>query len=78
MKVKRIVADIATSHPEAAARFYRDILGLQVLMDHGWIATYGSRERATTTRERALRFVAHHERLRGRPREFAADHERSR
>ena len=45
MKVKRIVADIGVSDPAAAGRFYRDILGLDVLMDMGWIATYGSRER---------------------------------
>jgi catechol 2,3-dioxygenase-like lactoylglutathione lyase family enzyme len=28
----------------AAKRFYQDVLGLESLMDHGWIATYGSRE----------------------------------
>jgi catechol 2,3-dioxygenase-like lactoylglutathione lyase family enzyme len=45
MKVKRIVADIACSDPAAAKRFYHDVLGLDVLMDLGWIATYGSREK---------------------------------
>lgn len=45
MKVKRIVADIATQDPAAAKRFYHDILGLDVLIDQGWIATYGSREK---------------------------------
>ena len=44
MKVKRIVADIATPDVAAARRFYQDVLGLELLMDHGWIATYGSRE----------------------------------
>ena len=44
MKVKRIVADIHTSDVAAAKRFYHDVLGLDVLMDHGWIATYGSHE----------------------------------
>src|SRR5919106_1112464 len=44
MKVKRIVADMGVSDPTAAKRFYQDILGLDVLMDMGWIATYGSRE----------------------------------
>ena len=43
MKVKRIVADIAAPDPAAAKRFYQDVLGLELLMDHGWIATYGSR-----------------------------------
>jgi catechol 2,3-dioxygenase-like lactoylglutathione lyase family enzyme len=45
MKVKRIVADIATPDPARARHFYADILGLELLMDHGWIATYGSREK---------------------------------
>ncbi|ULL15909.1 glyoxalase [Paenibacillus sp. H1-7] len=42
MKVKRIVANIATQHVLAAQSFYQDVLGLDVLMDHGWITTYGS------------------------------------
>jgi catechol 2,3-dioxygenase-like lactoylglutathione lyase family enzyme len=46
MKVKRIVANVATSDPARARRFYRDVLGLGVLMDMGWIVTLGSRERA--------------------------------
>lgn len=45
VKVKRIVANVAVPDPRAAGRFYRDALGLDLLMDHGWIATYGSRER---------------------------------
>jgi catechol 2,3-dioxygenase-like lactoylglutathione lyase family enzyme len=45
MKVTRIVADIATSDPAAAKHFYQDLLGLDLLMDLGWIATYGSREK---------------------------------
>jgi catechol 2,3-dioxygenase-like lactoylglutathione lyase family enzyme len=42
MKVKRIVVDVAAPDPSAAKRFYQDIFGLDVLMDMGWIATYGS------------------------------------
>lgn len=42
MKVKRIVANIAVKKPAAAKRFYEKILGLEVLMDHGWIATFGN------------------------------------
>lgn len=42
MKVKRIVANVAAPDPSAAKRFYQDIFGLDVLMDMGWIATYGS------------------------------------
>ena len=41
MKVKRIVANIETAEPAAVARFYKDVLGLELLMDYGWIATYG-------------------------------------
>lgn len=42
MKVRRIVANIATPDPAAADAFYRDLLGLDVLMDHGWLRTLGS------------------------------------
>jgi catechol 2,3-dioxygenase-like lactoylglutathione lyase family enzyme len=45
MKVKRIVVDIPTQDIAAAKRFYQDVLGLELLMDHGWIATYGSRDK---------------------------------
>jgi catechol 2,3-dioxygenase-like lactoylglutathione lyase family enzyme len=43
MKVKRIVANIETVEFTAARGFYGELLGLDLLMDHGWIATYGSR-----------------------------------
>lgn len=42
VKVNRIVANIATGKVKAARRFYGEVLGLDLLMDHGWIATYGS------------------------------------
>jgi len=45
VKVRRIVANIATADVAAADSFYRDILGLELLMDHGWIRTYGSTSR---------------------------------
>ncbi len=44
MKVLRIVANIAAPDPAEAKRFYGKLLGLEVLMDQGWIATYGSNE----------------------------------
>jgi catechol 2,3-dioxygenase-like lactoylglutathione lyase family enzyme len=44
MKVKRIVVDFATPNPGAAKRFYQEVLGLEVVMDQGWIVMYGSRE----------------------------------
>ena len=42
MKVKRIVANVAASDVGKASAFYEDVLGLNVLMDLGWIRTYGS------------------------------------
>ena len=44
LKVKRIVSNIEASILENAASFYADIFGLELLMDHGWIRTYGSNE----------------------------------
>ena len=41
-KVLRIVADIAAPDIAAGERFYGDVLGLERLMDHGWIVTYGT------------------------------------
>ncbi len=46
MKVKRIVTNIPTANVKDAKVFYGKILGLEVLMDQGWIATYGSEARA--------------------------------
>ncbi|KVU48760.1 VOC family protein [Burkholderia cepacia] len=45
MKVKRIVANIDTRSIDDAKRFYQRIFGLDLLMDHGWIATYGNAEK---------------------------------
>jgi len=42
MKVKRIVANLEATDPQAAAAFYRDLLDLDVLMDMGFIVTCGS------------------------------------
>ncbi|WP_296747090.1 VOC family protein [Mesorhizobium sp.] len=42
MVVRRIIANIEARDIAAAKRFYHDVLGLDLLMDHGWIATYGS------------------------------------
>jgi catechol 2,3-dioxygenase-like lactoylglutathione lyase family enzyme len=39
MKVKRIVTNISTTDVTEAKRFYQDVLGLDVIMDYGWIAT---------------------------------------
>lgn len=41
MAVKRVVANIASADPAQAAAFYGDILDMDIVMDHGWIVTYG-------------------------------------
>jgi catechol 2,3-dioxygenase-like lactoylglutathione lyase family enzyme len=43
MNVKRIVTNVETADVAAARGFYGELLGLDLLMDNGWIATYGSR-----------------------------------
>jgi lactoylglutathione lyase len=42
MTVLRIVPNIAASDPVAAGAFYRTVLGLEIVMDHGWIVTFAS------------------------------------
>jgi len=42
MQVMRIVANISTQDVARAKPFYQDALGLDLLMDHGWIQTYGT------------------------------------
>lgn len=44
MKVLRIVANIEAVEADLARAdaFYRDVLGLRTLMDHGWLRTYGN------------------------------------
>lgn len=40
MTVRRIVANIAAPDPVAARSFYEWLLGLDLVMDHGWILTF--------------------------------------
>lgn len=47
MKVRRIVCNIAAADIATARGFYHDALGLEVMMDLGWIATYASRQQMT-------------------------------
>jgi catechol 2,3-dioxygenase-like lactoylglutathione lyase family enzyme len=42
MRVKRVTANIETSDIGKAGAFYHDVLGLERVMDLGWILTYGS------------------------------------
>jgi catechol 2,3-dioxygenase-like lactoylglutathione lyase family enzyme len=46
MAVKRIVANIETDRIGDAKAFYGGILGLDVVMDHGWLVTYAGKNRA--------------------------------
>ncbi|MGO4711970.1 VOC family protein [Bradyrhizobium sp. 2TAF24] len=47
MQVKRIVANIGATDIGKARAFYGDLLGLDLVMDHGWIATWGSAQAMT-------------------------------
>jgi catechol 2,3-dioxygenase-like lactoylglutathione lyase family enzyme len=42
MSVKRIVANIAAPDLSKAEAFYGKLLGLKIVMDHGWIVTFAS------------------------------------
>lgn len=42
MAVKRIVVNTSTPDIETSRIFHHDILGLEILMDMGWIRTYGN------------------------------------
>ncbi len=48
MKVKRIVANIEAQNISEAKYFYGELLGLDQLMDMGFIATYGSHNKMAT------------------------------
>lgn len=47
MKVKRIVANIDATDLALGQKFYGDVLGLDLLMDHGWFRTYGNDAKMT-------------------------------
>ena len=44
MTIKRIVANFTASDPQTARAFYEEFLGLEVVMDHGWIMTFAAGE----------------------------------
>jgi len=48
MKIKRIVANVETQDISKAKYFYGEVLGLDQLMNMGFIATYGSHEKMDT------------------------------
>ena len=43
MQVKRVVANFEATDLSRARAFYQDVLGLELLMDHGWIQTFGAK-----------------------------------
>lgn len=55
MAVRRIVPDLTSSSLLEATAFYVDVLGLEVVMDHGWIVTLADPER----REVQLSLMTH-------------------
>jgi len=46
MSVKRIVPDLHALEPGAGRAFYEDVLGLELVMDQGWIVTYAAQGNA--------------------------------
>ncbi len=42
MTVLRIVANLPAGEPATARAFYQRLLGLDVVMDHGWILTFAA------------------------------------
>jgi lactoylglutathione lyase len=42
MAVLRIVANFASPEPSASQTFYEAVLGLKLVMDHGWIMTFAA------------------------------------
>src|SRR5690242_9278003 len=48
MAVLRIVTNIPAVQLDAARVFYSDVLGLQLVMDHGWIQTFAATGRTAT------------------------------
>ena len=43
MSVLRIVPNLHAADPASARVFYGDLLGLDIVMDHGWIITFSSK-----------------------------------
>lgn len=44
--VLRIVTNIKAENLEKTSAFYEEIFGLSLLMDHGWIQTFGTQSKA--------------------------------
>lgn len=48
MTVLRVVTNIAADNPELGVKFYQDLLGLEPIMNLGWIITLSSGETMPT------------------------------
>ncbi|POF33917.1 VOC family protein [Roseibium marinum] len=46
MTVRRIVANIDAASIAPVQKFYSDLFGLEIVMDHGWIVTLASEQTA--------------------------------
>ena len=42
MAVRRIVADLPAADPAGGRAFYEGVLGLELVMDQGWVATFAA------------------------------------
>jgi catechol 2,3-dioxygenase-like lactoylglutathione lyase family enzyme len=42
MSIRRVVPDISSDHLNESRQFYADVLGLEVVMDLGWVVTLAS------------------------------------
>ena len=40
--MRRVVPDFQSDDPSASVGFYGEVLGLEVVMDHGWIVTFAA------------------------------------
>jgi catechol 2,3-dioxygenase-like lactoylglutathione lyase family enzyme len=38
--IRRVVPDLKAAEPTAGRAFYEDVLGMELVMDQGWVATY--------------------------------------
>ncbi len=47
MKIRRVVPDNTSTHPEKTRDFYVGLLGFQVVMDMGWVMTLASKSNPT-------------------------------
>lgn len=57
MAVERVVPDLASGDLQRARQFYSAVLGLQPVMDHGWIVTLADPE----TRRCQISLLSHDE-----------------